>query len=273
MENTLELNKKNKPDIKEKPLSGLERSLAVLNLMADFPRRVIDIKKEMNLPWATAHRTVKKLEKAEFLIFNPETSKYEIGPRLWHLGSCYLANNKMLKASITHLAQDRTLKDIDIQIVERIGDNSVVIHAEKRQVNEISMAQYGYPIPLHAGSKGLVLLAFESEKFIKNYLSRDLPPLTNHTLIDKNTILKRLKEIKDSGFAQTKGDVQNFTGSIAAPIFGQNRKTLGCVCFVYLNKVSNDKESMDQLKESLLIMAHSISVELGWNPSKSSFSR
>ena len=118
MENTLELNKKNKNSIIEKPLSGLERSLAVLNLMADFPRRVIDIKKEMNLPWATAHRTVKKLEKAEFLIFNPETSKYEIGPRLWHLGSCYLANNKMLKASITHLAQDRTLKDIDIQIVE-----------------------------------------------------------------------------------------------------------------------------------------------------------
>ena len=68
-------------------------------------------------------------------------------------------------------------------------------------------------------------------------------------------------------------NVQNFTGSIAAPIFGQNRKTLGCVCFVYLNKVSNNKESMDQLKESLLIMAHSISVELGWNPSKSSFSR
>ena len=253
-------------DLSKKTFSGLERSFAILNLIADFPKRIIDIKREMNLPWATAHRAVKKLENAEFLVFNSENSKYEIGPRLWHLGSCYLANNKVLNASITHLSQDRSLKKVDIQIVERIGDYSVVIHAEKRQTNEIYKAQYGFHIPLHAGSKGLVLLAYESKKNVDEYLKKDLIKLTSKTLTNKKDILKKLSEIREQGYAQTNGDVQNFTGSLAAPIFGQNNNLLGCVCFVFLNRISKNDELIEELKDQLLMMSNSISIQLGWNP-------
>ncbi len=267
MEKNLPTQNKNLADQSERPFSGLERSFAILNLIADLPRRIIEIKREMDLPWATAHRTVKKLEKAEFLVFNSETSKYEIGPRLWHLGSCYLANNKVLNASITHLSQARSLKNIDIQIVERIGDFSVVIHAEKRQVNEIYKAQYGFHIPLHAGSKGLVLLAYENEKYVNDYLKKDLIKLTPKTLVNKKDIKLRLQQIREEGFAQTTGDVQNFTGSIAAPIFGQNNKLLGCLCFVYLNKISKNSDLIEELKENLLMMSNAISIQLGWKPS------
>ena len=72
MEKNLPTQNKNLADQSERPFSGLERSFAILNLIADLPRRIIEIKREMDLPWATAHRTVKKLEKAEFLVFNSE---------------------------------------------------------------------------------------------------------------------------------------------------------------------------------------------------------
>jgi len=245
---------------------GLERSFAVLDLVAARPCRVIDVMRDMGLPWATAHRTVKKLEKAQFLMLNPETSHYEIGPRMWHLGSSYLANNKMLKAAISYLARDRDLRGVDVQIVERIGSYSVVIHAEKRQVQEISKAQYGYHIPLHAGSKGQVLLAYESEAFQSMYLSQKLEPLTASTITDPDLLRKRLETIRADGFSQTEADVQTFTGSLAAPVFGAKGSIIGCVCLVYLKKVARDEAAIEALKEALLLMTHSLSVELGWHP-------
>lgn len=245
---------------------GLERSFAVLDLIAARPCRVVDVMRDMNLPWATAHRTVKKLEKAQFLMLNPETSHYEIGPRMWHLGSAYLANNKMLKAAISYLARDRDIRGVDVQVVERIGSFSVVIHAEKRQLQEISKAQYGYHIPLHAGSKGLVLLAHETPEFISAYCAQPLEQLTALTITDPAVLRQRLEEVRKAGFAQTEGDVQSFTGSIAAPVFGSKGTAVGCVSFVYLKKVARDQKLMDGLKEALLLMTHTLSIELGWHP-------
>jgi DNA-binding IclR family transcriptional regulator len=245
---------------------GLERSFAVLDLIAARPCRVVDVMRDMSLPWATAHRTVKKLEKAQFLMLNPETSHYEIGPRMWHLGSAYLANNKMLKAAISYLAKDRDIRGVDVQVVERIGTFSVVIHAEKRQVQEISKAQYGYHIPLHAGSKGLVLLAYETPEFVSAYCAQPLEQLTPSTITDPAVLLDRLAEVRAEGFSRTESDVQNFTGSIAAPVFGAKGAVVGCICFVYLKKVARDEALMDELKEALLLMTHTLSSELGWHP-------
>lgn len=245
---------------------GLERSFAVLDLIAARPCRVVDVMRDMNLPWATAHRTVKKLEKAQFLMLNSDTSHYEIGPRMWHLGSAYLANNKMLKSAISYLARDRDIRGVDVQVVERIGSFSVVIHAEKRQLQEISKAQYGYHIPLHAGSKGLVLLAHETPEFVASYCAEPLEPLTTLTITDPAVLRQRLDEVRKAGFAQTEGDVQSFTGSIAAPVFGSKGTVVGCISFVYLKKVARDQVLMDGLKEALLLMTHTLSIELGWHP-------
>lgn len=242
---------------------GLERSFAVLDLIAAAPRRVSDVMRLMDLPWATAHRTVKKLEKAQFLMLNRETSRYEIGPRLWHLGSSYLANNRTLKSAISYLASEAGIRGVDIQIVERIGNFSVVIHAEKRQTQEISKAQYGYHIPLHAGSKGLVLLAWESPDFVDAYLAQPLEALTPQTETDPAAVRTRLAAIRGAGLARTEADVQLFTGSIAAPVFNAAGAIAGCVCFVYLRKQAEDAGAMAQLTEDLLRMTHAISTDLG----------
>lgn len=244
----------------------MERSFAVLELIAARPSRVVDVTNELDLPWATVHRTIKKLEKAQFIYRDPETSRYEIGPRMWHIGSAYLANNKAMNASISYLARERDIKNVDVQIVERIGNFAVVTHAEKRQPHPISKAQYGYHIPLHAGSKGWVLLANETPEFIERYLSQDLEALTPQTITDPDALREKLAEVRSSGMAFTLADVQPFTGSIAAPIFNSSGTVVACVCFVFLKKIAAKKPVIEELQEQLSLMTHTISLELGWRP-------
>lgn len=247
----------------------MERSFAVLELIAARPSRVVDVTNELDLPWATVHRTIKKLEKAQFIYRDPETSRYEIGPRMWHIGSAYLANNKAMNAAISYLARERDIKNVDVQIVERIGNFAVVTHAEKRQTHPISKAQYGYHIPLHAGSKGWVLLANETPEFIERYLSQPLEALTPETVTDPDRLREILAEVRSTGMAFTLGDVQPFTGSIAAPIQNSNGTVVACVCFVFLKKIATRKPVLEELQEQLSLMTHAISLELGWRPGQS----
>ena len=254
-----------KDDAEANP-TGMERAFAVLEIIAANPSRVVDVTNELGLPWATVHRTIKKLEASQVITRDPESSKYEIGPWMWYVGSAYLANNKALNASIAYLARDRDIKDVDIQIVERVGNYAVVTHAEKRQSTPISKAQYGYSLPLHAGSKGRVLLAYETEDFIDTYLSRKLEKLTPDTVTDPVELRRQVNVVREQGWALTIADVQPFTGSIAAPIFNSSGQAIGCVCFIFLRRTADDPLKLEQLKEKLSLMTHSISLDLGWRP-------
>src|SRR5262245_40447380 len=86
-------------------LRGMARSFAVLEYLAATPGRVVDVTRGLGLPWATVHRTIIQLEKAKFLQRDEKTNRYEIGPRLWHIGSSYLANHRVLKAAQPYLGQ------------------------------------------------------------------------------------------------------------------------------------------------------------------------
>jgi len=266
--------KENTADIKfvsfdGNPISGMDRTFAVLDLIASQPCRVVDITKALKLPWATVHRTIKKLEKAQFVTRDDTTNRYEIGARMWYIGSSYLSNNKALAASLQYLATANKIRNADIQIVERIGNFSVVIHAEKRQNQPISKAQYGYHLPLHAGSKGLVLLAYSSPDFIDKYLSLPLNKLTSKTITDPTHLREVLDMVRQNKFAETFADVQPHTGSIAAPLFDENDNVTGCVCFVYLNNLASNEKALEELKQNLMLMSHSISSDLGWRPGSS----
>ena len=248
--------------------SGLERTFAVLDLIARQPCRVIDITRFLNLPWATVHRTIKKLESAEFITRDKKTNRYEVGARLWYIGSSYLVNNKALAYSLQFIANSNEIEGADVQIVERIGYYSVVIHAEKKQEQIIDKTQYGYHIPLHAGSKGLVLLAFSQPKFIEEYLAKRLDQLTPTTIVNVKRLRKVLNQVRQDKYCQTFGDVQSHTGSMAAPFFNENSEVEGCVCFIYLKSIADNKSKIDGLKQTLMLMSHSVSTDLGWRPGK-----
>lgn len=246
--------------------SGMNRAFVILDLIARQPCRVVDITKALNIPWASVYRTIKKLEKAQFITRDETTNRYEIGARMWYIGSSYLSNNRALTSSLEYLARANKIRNVDVQIVERIGNYSVVIHAEKRQQYPISKAQYGHHLPLHTGSKGHVLLAFSASDFINDYLSNPLDALTANTITDPVKLREVLDEVRENKFAKTYADVQPHIGSMAAPIFDNQNNIAGCVCFVYLSNLANDESSCEELKQNLMLMSHNISNDLGWRP-------
>lgn len=242
------------------------RSFAVLEYLAASPSRVVEVTRALNLPWATVHRTIIQLEKAQFLRRDLETNRYEIGPRLWYVGSAYLANHRVLKAAMPYLSRLETVEGVAMQIVERIGWQSVAIYSHQRVDEDITKAHYGHHFPLHCSSKGHVLLANEDPAFIEAYLKRDLERLTSETITDADVLRDVLRKVRDSDFSLTVADVQLFTGSMSAPIRDATGRVIACLSFVFRKTLLKNEKRRDELQEKLLQAAHSISLDLGWRP-------
>lgn len=247
-------------------LRGMSRSFAVLEQIAATPSRVVDVTRALDLPWATVHRTIIQLEKAQFLRRDPESNRYEIGPRLWYIGSAYLSNNRVLNTAMAYLGQMQDVEGVAVQIVERSGWQSVAIYSAQRFGEDITKAHYGHHFPLHCGSKGQILLAYEDPAFIALYLKRNLEKLTSETITDPVELRKRLAEIREAGFAQTVADVQPFTGSLAAPIRDSSGRVVASLCFVFRKTLLRNEKRREELQERLVHTAHSISFDLGWRP-------
>ena len=248
------------------PLRGMARSFAVLEYLAATPSRVVDVTRALGLPWATVHRTIIQLEKARFLRRDPETNRYEIGPRLWFVGSAYLAGNRVLKAAMPYLTQFQDAEGIAVQIAERIGNQAVAIYSAQRLAEDITKAHYGYHFPLHCGSKGQVLLAYEDPAFVDAYLKRDLERLTNETITDPEVLRAELAKVRRAGMALTVADVQPFTGSMAAPIRDGTGKVVASLSFIFRKALARNDKRREELQDQMMHMAHSISLDLGWRP-------
>lgn len=247
-------------------LRGMDRSFAVLELIAAAPSRVVDVTKLLGLPWATVHRTMTQLEKAQFLRKDPETNRFEIGPKLWHIGSAYLSNHRVLNASLSYLSQSQDIEGIAVQICERIGSQAVAIYSAQRLAEDITKAHFGFHFPLHCGSKGQVLLAFETREFIEAYLARKLEKLTNETVTEPAKLRAILDDIRRKGLSFTVGDVQPFTGSIAGPIRDGSGQVVASLCYVFRKSLLKNEKRMEELQDRITHTAHSISFDLGWRP-------
>ncbi len=249
------------------PLKGVNRALQVLEHVAANPGRATDIAESLDISWATLHRTLQQLEQGGFLRKNTETNRYSVGPRMWFIGSTYVANHPVLEPARPYLKAAAKAATVTVQLVERSGWQSTVLYNADSE-EAVTKADVGYHFPLHAGSKGQVLLAHAEPQFIDEYLRTPLVALTPRTVTDPEVLRERLARIREEGYAVTLGDVQLFAASISAPVMNQDDRVVASVCFVTRKSEMQNEEMRERLLELLMETCQNISVSLGWRPNR-----
>ena len=263
-------------------LKGVHRALAVLEHLAVRSSRPIEIAEVLGVPWATLHRTLSQLEDGGFIKRDIDSNRYSIGPRMWFIGTAYPAQHPVLtvaKPYIDALNESPDLPEMIVQLVERMDRLAVTLYSHSisdkiapsrsnDSFNRKTVGTYSYHFPLHCGSKGQVLLAYSDQDFIDGYLGCDLEKITPETITDAGALRKIISNIRKIGYAKTAGDVQSFTGSIGAPVFDSNGSVISSVTLIVLRTALRNQEIEEKLIERLLQTTHSISLALGWRPTR-----
>ncbi len=201
-------------------INSVARSADILKCISIGISKITDISNRLQVNKAAVHRIIKTLKIKEFVIQDPVSRQYFLGPAIQTIAANPIAVHKILiQSSIQEMESlgETCGETIVLQIIR--GGHRVVL--EKVAGNE--MIRY-FPenmetAPIHTGAGGCVLLSgLEDEKLNKLLPRLDLKKITSRTITDEDTLRLTIKKVKQDGYAISCGEVVTDAMSIAVPI-------------------------------------------------------
>ncbi|MDR6687719.1 DNA-binding IclR family transcriptional regulator [Arthrobacter sp. 1088] len=242
-------------------LSTVQRTLEVLKAFtAERPEwGVTELATRVGAHKSQIHRAVATLSEEGFLVPNPATRKYRLGPALVRLG--IVAGES---GGIPQLVQP-----VLEQLAHEVGETTVfnlarehdyVMRAAADGPGQIRFAlTLGRSYPWYGGAGGHAIFAYRSEEQISALLDGGFNQATLHGPHSREQILERHRVVKDQGYAVSEGEFDERIMAVGVPVrLGSD--VIGSICIVGVPALLHGRE--EQLGTELLNAASALSDRL-----------
>ncbi len=240
------------------PTALLERAMEILSCFDPnhSALTLTQISQLTQLPMSTCHRIVGTLEEGGFLNKGSDR-KFRVGTKLWTIAQHAPLSERLRESALPTLARlyEETGENVTLAVLDRGQALYVDRLVGERSIPTISRA--GGHLPLHTTGVGKVLLAYQPEKAIEQYLSRPLPKPTPQSITNPDALRKDLAEVRKNGYSITRQEMTRGSGSIAVPIMRNGRCVAAVGVIVHLNRLD-----INRLVSTLTDAAASIAAEL-----------
>jgi DNA-binding IclR family transcriptional regulator len=190
------------------------------------------VQQALALNKGTAFRILRTLESHEVAARNDDGT-FVLGNRVLWWETCYRQNLDLPKLVRPHLEKLRDLTSETAAFSILMGSQTVVVDQVISPHATSTRFDIGFSAPLHAGATGRVILAhFDPERRKKFFSQQRLERFTERTITDRRRLERELNKCLAQGFAFSEGERLSNTSSIAAPIFGPNKKEVSGVISV-----------------------------------------
>ena len=240
------------------PTALLERAMEILGCFDEkhSALTLTQLAQLTKLPMSTCHRIVGTLEEGGFLSKGSDR-KFRVGTKLWTIAQHAPLSERLRESALPTLARlyEETGENVTLAVLDRGQALYVDRLVGERSIPTISRA--GGHLPLHTTGVGKVLLAYQPEKAIEQYLSRPLPKPTPQSITNPDALRKDLAEVRKNGYSITRQEMTRGSGSIAVPIMRNGRCVAAVGVIVHLNRLD-----INRLVSTLTDAAASIAAEL-----------
>ncbi|MDR3265480.1 MAG: IclR family transcriptional regulator [Synergistaceae bacterium] len=228
-------------------MNSVEKALSVLKRLADPPFEfgVTELAAEGNITKGGMHGLLRSLIAMGFVVQNPLSKKYMLGPVNFRLGTVY-GQRKGIHEVAGQIVEDlarSTKYNIVVGLLE--GEYAVLAHMVKGEKETLYFGWVGQKIPLHAGVIGKVLVAYlEPEEIKKIFFKGNLEKYTSNTPVDPKQLIKQCETIKKQGFMSSTGERVSDVFAISVPIFDKNSLPWASLSMIGpLNDYSEEKQN------------------------------
>lgn len=207
-------------------LSSVKNALRLLqSFTIDEPeKKVTELALSLGLAKSTVSRLLSTMASEGFVIKDAETKKYRLGLSILNLNTIITSNLEVTRES------ESTLK----KLVAEIGETAHIAVLEDTHVVYLNRVECSHPVqilshigrrnPLHCTSSGKVILAYQREGFINQYLEDGLAVYTERTVSDPIVLSEALKTIREQGYSISAEELRIGVTSVAAPIYDYTGK-------------------------------------------------
>jgi len=245
---------------------ALSKGLAILGLF-DAENRdwtLDEIAERAGLPRMTAYRMIRTLESTGYLVRDPVTSRYHLGPALlatMYISETYLELVTIARPYLHELAaqtgESATLA-VEVDGVAVSVDTADTARPFKREVAQ------GRIIGDTANATGKIFAAFKSEAERAEIVARAHPQMTIHTITHPLELAAALERVRREGVAFDIEERNIGTCAVAAPVRDQLGTVIASVALIApTGRFAHNERP--RLAEAVKTVAASLSAFLGYS--------
>jgi DNA-binding IclR family transcriptional regulator len=202
-------------------VQAVSRALGLLDALGDSPGEtgIADLSRRVGLHVSTAHRLLTTLLAAGYARQNPDTGRYALGAKAFHLAESYLAQMDLRRVVRPGLERLGRGTGETANLVVRDGREALYLDKVDTPQSLRIFSRIGRRAPLHCTAVGKVILADKPKAEVDALLGRGpLEALTRHTVTSIPQLRRELAKIHDQGYALDREECEEGGCCIAAPL-------------------------------------------------------
>lgn len=245
---------------------ALAKGLTILGLFDAENREwtLDEIAEGAGLPRMTAYRMIRTMEASRYLVRDPVTNRYHLGPAL--LATMYLSGGYAELAAM--------VRPYLVELTEKTGEAATL--AIEYDGVAVSVDMVDTPRPLRrevavgriigdtASANGKIFAAFKTDEEKAEILARPHPQLTPNTITDPAALARELDRVAAEEVAFDIEERNTGTCAVAAPVRDQLGKVIAAISLIVPAGRFGEQEKRD-FAESVKATAGALSAFLGFS--------
>jgi IclR family acetate operon transcriptional repressor len=183
----------------------LERTFSVLALFAGEKTQwtTTEIGQQVGLPVPTAHRIVVALSTHGYLVRDPSSKRFRLGPAAIALGRAATTANDLPTVASAFLPKLMlATEETSLLTVPTVGNDSSVCLLRFESPHPLRLSvEPGRNLPLHAGASQKAILAYLPEVDRQRIAHGPLEQFCSSTLVTPDALLSEIESIRTRGWA------------------------------------------------------------------------
>jgi IclR family KDG regulon transcriptional repressor len=213
-------------------LESIERVMRVLDAFVEGnpSLRLTDLSERCGIPKSQLLKIASTLVAGSYLQRNPETKRYRLGPKVFHLGMA--VHNSMDLRRIAHPYLQRLVEETreTARLIVPHASGPVCIDLVESPKGIRVFAELGAKMPWNAGTSPKVILAYLPEEERERILTRHpFKRYTARTVVDADELRREVLAIQGRDYYYCDGDLDEDAFGVSAPIFDHTGRIVGAV--------------------------------------------
>lgn len=226
--------------------------------------RLTDVANDLGLEKSNAHRVLKTLRSAGYVVQNPRSREFSASLKLWEMGSAVVGRLDLRRHAgefIRALAR-KTGETVNLSIME---DGNVIYIDKIDSPQPIgTYTRIGGRAPAYSVATGKAILAYLDEAARAGAL-QTMEPLTENTIVSMDRLAEDLEETRRRGYAISRAECRPGVWAIAAPILDATGRVIAAVGVSGPDFRMGKQRRSEQLGVMVRRTAAEISQHLGHN--------
>jgi len=216
---------------KAQTLKSLDLALRVLGSFSDERRErgVTEIARDFGVSKATVYRLLVTLEQHRYVVQNPVTGRYRLGPRLGLIVQSAGPRLNLAAEAQPYMEQlrERTKEVVHLDVLD---GNEVVVIGRLDGLQPVQvMSRVGDRAPAHCISTGKAILAYADPQTFDLVTAGGLTRYTDRTHTTTSSLSRELAQVREAGFAVNWGEWTAEARGISAPVLDSTLRVVAAL--------------------------------------------